>query len=63
MRIHRHAIVLTPPLNRQVGIDFAPICIEYHVQLIVAVPGYQSPSLTPAQTSLLMRSVSSICSI
>lgn len=34
--IHRHPIVLTPPLNPLAGIDFGPICIEYQVHLIVA---------------------------
>lgn len=34
--IHRHPIVLTPPLNRLEGIDFGPICFEYQVHLIIA---------------------------
>jgi hypothetical protein len=34
--VHRHPIVLTPPLNRLAGIDFGPICIEYQVHLIIA---------------------------
>jgi hypothetical protein len=34
--IHRHPVVLTPPLHRPAGIDLAPVSIEYQVHLIIA---------------------------